>query len=136
MNYIIRDIIDGEVVYKVRRTKDNGKYEYFTKEGQWVSKLTPDCLCGNTSDLVTTAIQKGLPYLFHIQTHTNGKEITYSCVKLTISTTEWLYSENYKYKFGTAAYHLRAKLESKNEVRNIVKEITEAEKQEPKEKTL
>ena len=136
MNYIIRDIVDGEVVYKVRRTKDNGKYEYFTKEGQWVNNLTPDCLCGNTSDLVTTAIQKGLSYLFHIQTHTNGKEITYSCVKLTISTTEWLYSENYKYKFGTAAYHLRAKLESKNEVRNIVKEITEAEKQEPKEKTL
>lgn len=127
MNFIIRDLVDGEVVYKIRRIKDNGRYEYFNRNGQWINKLTPDCLYDNTSDLVTIAMEKGLPYVFHIQTHTNGKDISYSCVKLTISTTEWLYSENYKYKFGPLKYSVRAKLESKNEVRNIVKEITEAE---------
>jgi len=126
MNFIIRDLVSGEVVYKIRRIKDNGRYEYFTRNGQWVDKLTPDCLYATTSDLVTIAMEKGLPYVFHIQTHTNGKDISYSCVKLTLSTTEWLYSEGGKYKFGAGKYSVRAKLESKNEVREIVKEIIEA----------
>jgi len=127
MNYIIRDVLDGDPIYYVRRTNSEGKYEYFTVNGWWHPKLSSDCLFESVARLVDITEQRGLPYVFHIQNNMTAAGMTYSCVKFVEGSTEWLFCEDGKYKFGPLKYSVRAKLESKNEVRNIVKEITEAE---------